>query len=140
MPSSLVLSLVLVTTMGAAYHIPLVWFWGYFPDWNPITLTLFDCCTDNRFFLPAIHFHDFIVNILLYLPLAYFILQLRPAKSWLYLVSALAPVVMWDYQNFLFPPYWPTNWVIYMPGLFKELTCLPIAFFLLMGWSKYVHT
>lgn len=110
--------------------------WTYIPDVNPITNSLFACCASSVWLWSAIQIHDVLINIILCIPLAIFLVILKPDNIWLNVAFAIIPSFIvgnyhlfqaeysaWSFSNFAFA------WSV-------QLFCLPLAVLLVIVWSK----
>lgn len=140
MITKLTKNLLLSAMVGFSFFFLVKVLWGYIPNINPVTNALFSCCTARSWFVPVIYAHDILINILLCIPFAVFLIKLIPNKLWLYTASALIPSFVYGNYHLLFPEYssWTVsslalNWAI-------ELLCLPIALLLVFFWRKRSKT
>ena len=113
-------------------------FWGYFPNINPITNGLFSCCAASSWILSTIYVHDIIINILLCIPLAVFLIKLNTELLWLIVIVALIPSFIYGSYHLLLPEYAGRNVSDFAFGWSIELLCLPIALLLMqmLFWGK----
>lgn len=117
----------LVAVIGFAYHFLVLMIWGFLPFINPVSNALFDCCVTENWFRGAIWVHDIVVNVLLQMPLAYFLLKLNRKRIALLVCAALLPsLVFWNY-HLVWPQVVDDNLLLFLPGLAMEYLSLPIA-------------
>jgi hypothetical protein len=132
--------LVLSAVVGFLYFYAVKVFWGYFPNVNPLTNWLFSCCAASSWVIPVIHLHDIIINILLCIPLAIFLIKLRAKQLWLLVIAALVPNFIYGYYHLLQPEYSGWNVSDFTFGISIDLLCLPLATLLIFFLTKREHT
>jgi len=122
--------------VGGAFYYFLAYFWAYFPDINPIFRGLISCCSATSWFRPTLLAHDIFINILLSIPLALFIVKLKPKNVWMYVLSAVLTIFVAGHHHLLFSA--DVNWQIsdISLGWGMELYSLPIAILLITFLGK----
>ena len=70
---------------------------------------------------------DAVMNVLLCLPAAWAILKLRPGRLALYLLVAVVPGFMWQYQNLWMAPSQVDDWLVFLPGAILAALMLPAS-------------
>ena len=117
----------LSTIVGFIYLYAVKLLWAYIPNINPITSWLFSCCASEPWFLSAIKAQDIIINILLCIPLAIFLIKLKSEQPWLLVFAALIPSFIFSNIHLFQPEYSGWNLSHFAFSWSIELLCLPIA-------------
>ena len=132
--------LLLSAALGFVFFYLVKLFWGYFPNINPITKWLLSCCASNSWVTMVIQIHDIFINILLCIPLAIFLTNLKPSYLWLNVTFAVIPSFLYSNYHLLQPEY--SGWEItdFAFGWSIELLCLPIALLILLFRAKRENT
>jgi len=124
--------LALAAAVGVFYYFLMGALWAFIPFFNPITNTLFQCCTSEPWFTPVIQVHDLILNVLLSVPLALFLHNLNAGRIWwLVLTALLAALVFWNY-HLIYPNIASDLITRFLPGLVRENLALPVAAILVL--------
>lgn len=129
--------LALVAFVGFIYFNGIQLFWGYFPDINPVFQALLACCASSNWLTSAVYVHDVLINVLLLIPLALFIVKLNVEPVWFFILTAIVPNFVLGLYPLFNSVFFDSDLSIYFPGWAVELLCLPIAFLLLTLWRKY---
>lgn len=112
---------------GAVFYYFLAYFWAYFPSVNPVFNGLLSCCAGREWLKPAIHLHDILINTVLGVPLAIFLLKLNPKKVWIHIAYALLSMFVIGRYHLVLPDYWGSNLSIFVLPTLIELVPLPLA-------------
>ena len=126
--------------VGFIYFYAVKVFWAYFPNVNPITNALLSCCAADYWVRSAIVVHDIIINILLCIPLAIFLIKLTSEKFWLLVMAAVIPSFIYSSFHLFQPEYSGWNVSNFALGWSVELLCLPLASLLILFWGKRENT
>lgn len=127
MKDNLPLSLVAAFLIGAAQMIALTVFWALFPAYSPITALDLSAWIHGAWLRAAVFGIDAVMNVLLCLPAAWAILKLRPGRLALYLMVAVVPGFMWQYQNLWMAPSQVDDWLVFLPGAILAALMLPAS-------------
>jgi hypothetical protein len=127
MKDNLPLSLVAALLIGAAQMIALTVFWALFPAYSPITALDLSAWIHGAWLRAAVFGIDAVMNVLLCLPAAWAILKLRPGRLALYLLVAVVPGFMWQYQNLWMAPSQVHDWLVFVPGAILAALMLPAS-------------
>lgn len=120
--------------LGAAYALLATWFWAYYVIDHPINDWLLDTLARQgreSVYYFAIYVHDFVANILIALPFAIGIANLRPNNSWAYVGVALVSALIVGYwESVLDTGFWSMLFTYRgaWPGLLVFAFSLPGAF------------
>ncbi|MEM7359923.1 MAG: hypothetical protein AAF431_12555 [Pseudomonadota bacterium] len=82
---------VLATIIGGLYYYPFAYLWGYIAKYNPLIEIFLDLARNGMplAFRVVVYIQDFLINLVLMLPLAMIIIRLQPRGSWLHILLAL---------------------------------------------------
>jgi hypothetical protein len=127
MKDNLPLSLVAAFLIGAAQMIALTVFWALFPAYSPITALDLSAWIHGAWLRAAVFGIDAVMNVLLCLPAAWAILKLRPGRLALYLMVAVVPGFMWQYQNLWMAPSQVEDWLVFLPGAILAALMFPAS-------------
>jgi hypothetical protein len=127
MKDNLPLSLVAAFLIGAAQMIALTVFWALFPAYSPITALDLSAWIHGAWLRAAVFGIDAVMNVLLCLPAAWAILKLHPGRLALYLLVAVVPSFMWQYQNLWMAPSQVEDWLVFVPGAILTALMLPAS-------------
>ena len=132
--------LLLSAVLGFVFFYLVKLFWGYFPNINPITNWLLSCCASKSWVTMVIQAHDIFINILLCIPLAIYLANLKSSYLWLNTAFAVIPSFLYSNYHLLQSGY--SGWEIsdFAFGWSIELLCLPIALLTLLFWTKRENT
>ena len=131
--SRFAVNLSLAVVSGLVSYAAVFYLWNFIPL-NPLTQWLIDNLAGTNWFKPIISIQDFLVNLVLSLPLATALCLLRPRRLLLFTLAALLPAFVWSFRlpisegTFLevmelgFVGGWLVSWL-----------SLPLAVFLLKG-------
>jgi hypothetical protein len=136
MKDNLSLSLVAAFLIGVAQMLALTAFWAFFPIYSPITALDLSAWIHGAWLRAAVFGIDAIMNVLLCLPAAWAILKLRPSRLALYLLAAVVPGFMWQYQNLWMAPSQIEDWLVYFPGAILAALMLPVSVLVLRIITK----
>ena|SRR3990167_6006040 len=137
MKDNLPISLVAAFVVGAVQLGALIHFWTYFPIYSPITPLGISAWIHGSFSWPTIFVIDTIINLILCLPAAWVILKLRPQRWVIYLVVAVVPGFLWQFENFWLDPSLFQQWRMFLPGAITAALTLPASFLILRHFTKH---
>jgi len=129
--NTLPISALLATLLGVVQCYFLLFCWGYIAAYSPLPRWLYELglySITNRAVLFPI---DLITSIVLSLPAAFGLLQLRPNKLWLYLLLAVIPGFIWLNIGLIGSPLFTQFAGSFMLGWVPQLLALPAAAWLL---------
>jgi hypothetical protein len=136
MKDNLPLSLVAAFLIGVAQMLALTAFWAFFPIYSPITALDLSAWIHGAWLRAAVFGIDAIMNVLLCLPAAWAILKLRPNRLAMYLLVAIVPGFMWQYQNLWMAPSQVDDWLVFVPGAILAALVLPASVLVLQMIAK----
>ena len=124
-------NLTLSLIAGIMFYYVLMYFWGYFPNINPLFQWLLSCCAGTNWIRPVIWIQDILINIALCIPLAYFLLKLRPKNILLSAIFAIIPIIFLGSYHLMTPEY--SGWHIsdFAAGWVMQIFSLLVAILLL---------
>ena len=85
----IVFSIIITTVFGCFHTFFVPWIWGYLVPINSLADWLLIGSASNDFYRIALYVHDYIINLILSVPLALVIYFLKPKRQVLYLGIAL---------------------------------------------------
>ena len=129
------ISLSLSALAGAIYFLLLGQAWTYIARYLHTTTWLAVKFQHAEWLYVVLFLHDFLLNIVLAIPLALFICTLRPKSYLSYLVVAILPSVFWGHKHWLFDVDLNSYWLLMVPGLITELFCIPIALIVILRFK-----
>lgn len=113
--------------LGVAQWYFLAFCWAYISAYSPVTAWL----ASSGIFggaLPVILWPlDLLVSVILSLPVASVLLQLRPAKLRLYLLLAVVPAFLWLNRGAVVGPHFGEFALLFAAGWVQQLLALPLA-------------
>lgn len=117
--------------LGIAQWYFLAFCWAYISAYSPVAGWL----AGSGIFggaLPAILWPlDLLVSIILSLPVAFVLLQLRPPRLWFYLLLAVVPGFLWLNRETVVSPHLGQFALLFAAGWVQQLLALPLAVLLL---------
>ena len=134
--SRLPFSISAAVAIGLAQTLLLVLSWqfiaahSFFPTWLALQ------GVTGLIWRAAILLYDTLINISLSLPAAYLLTQLRPRRIIFYLVSAVVPGFIWQYNSLIFERAALSNLATLIPGILSALFTLPLATFLIFAFRR----
>ena len=81
----------LAIVIGGLYYYPFAYLWGYIAKYNPLIDIYLELARNGMpmAFRVVVYIQDFLINLVLMLPLALLIFRLQPRGSWAFLCIAL---------------------------------------------------
>ncbi len=126
--------------LGAGFYYLLIYFWGYFPNVNPLFQWLLSCCAEAVWFRPVIYLQDIVINILLCVPLALIIFRLKPINIWVCAFFTVLPIFFLGSYHLFIPELAHFNLRHFAMGWVMELFSLPAAMLVLILMGKHENT
>jgi len=130
------LSIGLATIFGAVHFILLGIAWTYIAQHTPLIDWFIENEEMAEWFRVIGIIHDFLLNIILGLPLAILIYLLRPKNYFLYLGLALLPSFIWTHSVWLNDADFIQHWPFIVSGWTMELFCVPIALMIICWFNR----
>ena len=130
--------------IGLAQTFLLHYCWAYIAAYTPIPHWLLSLGIRGTLFYALVFAIDFLTSVVLCLPAALAIRQLRPRKLPAYLIAAVVPGFLWEYR-LLFQNPAPFNefglreFGLFTTGILSTLLVLPAAVAVLSRVRKSVH-
>lgn len=121
---------VLAILIGFAHTLFIIECWAYIAVHSHLPSWLMDQGVVGQPLHVVLFVTDMLVNILLCLPAAYLLSKLQPSKLALYLVLAVVPGFLWQYQG-LFTSQLPPSLLTLVPGMLLVIVSLPITVLLI---------
>ena len=107
--------------------------WMYIAVYDSTSHWLIAHGIEGRALLSILFVHDALINILLCLPAAFFLLRLRPCHLPIYLAIAVLTGLLWDYRMFVIHPAYSG---MFLYGMLLGLVMLPGAAAVLKLWGR----
>jgi len=115
----------LLLGMAQAYLLMLVW--GFLAVNSPLLEWLLDAGLRGAALRAVVYPMNFLINVVLSLPVAFVLLSLRPARPWLFLAIAAAPYFLWLNYDLVGSSTLAEFWPSFVLGWVQELFALPAA-------------
>ncbi len=112
---------------ASLFYFLLVYFWAYFPTYNPFFQWLLSCCAGSPWLRAVIHLQDIIVNTLLCIPLALLLNKISPRNVWPNVAVALLTMFLIGHYHLFLPEYWGWHINEFAFSWLIQLVPLPIA-------------
>ena len=126
-PRPLVFSVLTSLVLGIAQATLLMLVWGYLAVNSPLPGWLLGVGLRGAALRAVLFPIDFLINVVLSLPVAFVLLSLRPTRPWLFLAIAVAPYFLWlNFQlvgSSTLAEFWPS----FAIGWVQDLFALPAA-------------
>lgn len=129
-------SAVLATFLGIAQCYFLLFCWAYIAAYSPLPRWLIDLGLHGKTFRAVLFPLDFFTSVVLSLPAAFALLQLRPSKPWLYLLLAVVPGFVWLNLGLIGSPRLTPFAGSIALGWLPELFALPAAAWFIRAMFK----
>lgn len=113
--------------IGGAQTCLMVLCWAYIAMYTPLPPWLIGRGVTGTAFLAISFAADFTVSVLLSFPAAFLLCRLGPRNLSLYLLLAVVPGFLWQYQTVLAGSASLQDWLRYLPGALSTLLTLPVA-------------
>ena len=84
--------------IGIAQTLLMLYCWAYIAAYTPLPHWLLSLGIHGTFFYTLVFIADFLTSVVLCLPAAAVLRQLRPKRLPIYLVAAVIPGVLWQYR------------------------------------------
>ncbi len=110
---------------GVVFYSCLIYFWPYFPSFNPPFQWLLSCCAASSWFRTVIHLQDIIVNTALCIPLALLLLKISPRNVWPSVAVALLSMFLIGHYHLFSPENW--GWHINKFALAWLMQLIPLS-------------
>jgi len=125
--------------IGVAQTFLLLYCWAYIAAYTPIPHWFLSLGIRGTLFYALLFVIDFLTSVVLCLPAALAIHQLRPRKMSAYLIAAVVPGFLWQYRLFFQDPAAFREFGPFIPGILSALLVLPAAVAVLSRVRKSVH-
>jgi len=113
--------------VGIAQTLLLLYCWAYIAAYTPLPRWLMSLGLHGMPLRSSLFFLDFLVSVVLCLPAAFALRQLRPRRLPICLIAAVIPGVIWQYRFFFQEPSAFREFVQFIPGIVSALLVLPVA-------------
>jgi len=120
------IKLLLAAIIGFTFYYSLTSFWAYFPNWNPFFEYLLSCCAAEPYIKSVLFVQDLLINSLLSLIPAYFLLKLSHKNLFLVLCFAVIPSFIFNNYHLLTLEFQGLSHSMFLTGWFFELVLLPL--------------
>jgi hypothetical protein len=130
-PRPLVFAVLTSLVLGIAQTYLLVLVWGHLAVNNPLRVWLLDAGLRGEALRAVLCPIDFLINVVLSLPVAFVLLSLRPARPLLFLAIAVAPYFFLLNFHLIGSGTLAQYWRSFAFGWVQELLALPAAALLL---------
>ena len=125
--------------IGVAQTFLLLYCWAYIAMYTPIPRWLLSLGMRGTAFYALVFVIDFLTGVVLCLPAALALRQLRPRRLPAYLIAAVLPGFLWQYRLLFQDPSAFREFGQLIPGILSALLVLPIAVAVLSWVRKPVH-
>jgi hypothetical protein len=136
---NLPLAIVAATAIGIVQTAMLVYSWVYIAIYNPVPHWLTALGMHGALHRTALFCTDFMFSVVLCLPAAFLLSQLRPRKLLVYLACAVVPGFLWQYSLLFEHPTAFRGFGQFIPGILYSLLMLPAAVFVVTRFRYSAH-
>jgi hypothetical protein len=136
---NLPLAIVAAIAIGIAQTAILVYSWVYIAIYNPVPHWLAALGLHGTLHRDVLISTDFMYSVILCLPAAFLLSQLRPRKLIVYLVCAVVPGFFWQYSLFFEHPVAFRDFGQFIPGILATLLMLPVAVLVITRFRTLAH-
>lgn len=132
-----VMGLAVATLCGYLYFIGNNLWSVYTPEFNPIYRWLIDNTVQSPWFRPLVIAQDIIQKILLAIPVAWLLLNIRPSQVISYLLLFMLPSFAHAYLPLFLNAEFYQDWQMFLAGIIFQLTVFPIVYVCLYKFKTY---
>jgi hypothetical protein len=125
----LLLSITAALLAGVLQTWFLLWCWAFIASYSPLTGWLLGTGLRGTAFYTTVGLVDLATTVVLCLPVAYVLFQLRPKRIWLYLALAVIPSFIWLNRALPGASFHPPIGQMVLASL-SEWAALPVAVWL----------
>jgi len=120
-------AVVIAILLGVVQCFFVTFCWSYIASHSSLIPWLMDLGLRSQGIRAAVWPIDFVINIVLSIPIAFALAKLRPKKLGLYLVLAVVPAFIWSNMTLVGNPYFAQSVGTFVLAWIPELLALPIA-------------
>ena len=138
----IILSIVIVIVLGVVHSTFVPWAWGLILGYNidPLANWLLIESATNHMFKILLLIHDYLINLILCIPLASLVFYLKPKKPILYSCMALLPSFIQYSSVIAFNPILTIFWVSMIKEFVLILSPIPLLVFIFYRAFGYDRT
>ena len=129
---ALLISIVIALVVGLAQSYLALCCWNYIGMHSPVVRWLFGMGLRTTGIHAVVHPLDLLTNVLISIPAAWVLTQLRPGRIRLYVIAAVMPSFVWLNGSLIGVPFPKPDVGLMAWGWLQELISLPIAVWLVV--------